>query len=478
MSTSSRFFNNTGDTYNIPDVFASKSSPDTATISQLDDLTDHAVHLYHTNPLAHGAVETVTLNTVGTGLKLQSKINYKYLGISEDEAIKKQEELEEIFNMLAGSTHLDIMGLRNFKQLQEIAYRTAKMTGGAIALYPKVKTDKNFKLKIKLLEAQHLCNKDNMQDTERLAGGVKVDGFGAVSHYHILKNHPNGYGKKQEWVVIPTKSGLKHNVVHLYEQKRAGQRRGVPYISAVLDVFRKLNDYSEAELDSALLNARFAGFVWNDTPPPPEMDELDEEADAPMPSMDIKKGNLIQLEQGWKVDFADPSRPNANFGGFMEAQIKMMCIGLNIPFELFMKHFTASYSASRGAIIEGKKYFYSQRHDLASIFCQPTYENVILELVLDGKIQLQGFLTDPLARLAWLGTEWIGDAQEELDPLKAVNASAKRMELGLSTGDREAKEMNGSSFKRNVDVATEETKLLEKSGLLERGKKPKDGGKK
>lgn len=458
---------NGGGTYALPEVFAKKTSPDTAVIGQVDELAKHAVHLYHTNPLASGAVETATLNTVATGLKLQSKINYKYLGISEEEAYEMQEKIETMFNMIANSTHLDIMGLRDFKQLQEIAHRTMKMTGGTVALFPTVKTDKNFKLKIKLLEAQHLRNKDNEVDSHKLAGGVQLDQYGKVSKYHLLKNHPNGYFGKNEWAVIPAFSGLKQNVIHLYEQKRAGQRRGVPYISAVLDVFRKLNDYSEAELDSALLNARFAGFVWNENPPPYDPNETAVEN----PSMDIKKGNLIQLEQGWKVTFADPARPNANFGGFLEAQVKVMCIGLNIPFELFMKHFTASYSASRGAIIEGKKYFYSQRYDLAKIFCQPVYENVILQLVFDGQLNLAGFLTDPLARLAWLGSEWIGDAQEELDPLKAVNASEKRVQGGFSTRDREAKEMNGSSFNRNVEVAKDETKQLEDSGLPYIGKK-------
>lgn len=460
-------------TYTIPDVFVKKTSPDTAVIGQVDELARHATHLYHTNPLAQGAVETSTLNTVATGLKLQSKINYKYLGLSEDQAALIQEQLETMFNMIADSKNLDIMGIRNFKQMQEIAYRTMKMTGGCIALFPNVKTDSNFKLKIKLLEATHLRNKDNASDNSKLAGGIELDAYGKVSKYHLLKKHPNGYsGSDYEWVVIPAYSGLKQNVIHLYEQKRAGQRRGVPYIAAVLDVFRKLNDYSDAELDAALLNARFAGFVWNETPPLPNAEDDDVE---PV-QMDIKKGNLIQLEQGWKVSFADPARPNVNFGGFLESQVKVMCIGLNIPYELFMKHFTASYSASRGAIIEGKKYFYSQRYDLAQDFCQPVYENVILQLVLDGKINLPGFLTDPLARLAWLGTEWIGDTQEELDPVKAVNAAEKRVLNGFSTRDAEAKGMNGSSFQRNIDAAKEETSKLEESALPYIGQKGNNNG--
>lgn len=459
MSVFTNFFSNDG-VYTLPEVSAKKSSPDTAIIGQLDELAAHTVQLYHTNSLASGAIETVTLNTVATGLKLQSKINYKYLGLTEEQAIEMQAKIENVFNMVANSTYLDIMGLHDFKQLQEIAHRTMKMTGGTLVLFPTVENDANFKLKIKLLEAQHLANKDNKADTELIAGGIELDTYGAVSKYHILKNHPNGYVGKKEWVTIPRKSGLKYNVLHLYEQKRAGQRRGIPYIASVLDIFRKINDYSEAELDAAILNARFAGFVFNENPPMVE----DDETTTPEP-MTIKKGNLIQLQQGWKIHFADPARPNVNFTTFLEGQIKMMCIGLHIPYELFMKHFEASYSASRGAIIEGKKYFYSQRYDLATMFCQPVFENVMLQFVLDGTLDLAGFLTDPLARLAWLGTEWVGDVQEELDPLKAVNAAEARVKSGFSTRDREAKQINGTDFGRNIETANDETTKLEKSGL-------------
>jgi len=368
--------------------------------------------------------------------------------------------------MIASSKLLDIEGTKDFKQIQEVVYRTMKLTGGAIVLLPIVKKGNVSFQKVKVLESHHLKNKDGKEDTSNLTGGIEEDANGEISKYHILKQHPNSSvnGVEEEWVIIPAKSDIKHNVLHYYKQERAGQKKGIPYLSAVLDTLRKLTDFSEAELDAAILNARYAGFIFNDNPP--QLGGMDEEEDTKEKEpMQLKKGNLIQLPQGWKVDFANPSRPNANYATFAEAQLKELCVGLNLSYEMFLKHFRASYSASRGAVVEGKKYFKSERHDLASSVCQPIFENIILQLVIDKTLYLPGFLTDPMTRMAWLGSVWVGDAQEELDKLKAGKGSKLLIEEGLSTRDREAKEINGTNYNRNVAIAEDETSKLELSKI-------------
>ena len=62
---------------------AGSTAPNTVANMQSDALANHSTYLYHTNTLAHGVIETVTTNTVATGLKLQSHINYEYLGITK-----------------------------------------------------------------------------------------------------------------------------------------------------------------------------------------------------------------------------------------------------------------------------------------------------------------------------------------------------------------------------------------------------------
>ena len=65
-------------------------------------------------------------------------------------------------------------------------------------------------------------------------------------------------------------------------------------------------------------------------------------------------------------------------------------------------------------------------------------------------------------------------SQGMLDPLKEINAATKRVELGVSTRQRETMEMNGGSFDDNAEqLLREAEKMGEINQLL---KPPTDSG--
>jgi capsid protein len=107
--------------------------------------------------------------------------------------------------------------------------------------------------------------------------------------------------------------------------------------------------------------------------------------------------------------------------------VRQIGAALDIPFEVLLKHFTASYSASRGAMLEMWRSVISRRTWLVRRFCQPVREWVIEEAVLRGYLNAPGFFTDPLARAAYCRTEWTGPTMGQLNPLDEVNAAEKRI---------------------------------------------------
>ena len=162
-----------------------------------------------------------------------------------------------------------------------------------------------------------------------------------------------------------------------------------------------------------------------------------------------------------------PNRPNTAFDPFVMAVLRQIGARLEIPFELLVKHFTASYSASRAALNEAWAYFQRRRHWLVSMFCQPIYEAIITEAITLGRLKAPGFFTDPLIRKAWLGTLWTGDAQPSLDPVKDANAADIRLnKTYLTTHDEEARAFNGSDWeaKRPRIIANQQT--LKAAGLI------------
>ena len=113
------------------------------------------------------------------------------------------------------------------------------------------------------------------------------------------------------------------------------------------------------------------------------------------------------------------------------AVLRQIGVALELPFEVLVKHFTASYSAARAAIMEAWRFYQREREFLVEAFCRPVWEWAITEAVARGLLDAPGFFDDPLVRDAWLGTEWIGASAPQIDPLKEANAATAWNKLGV-----------------------------------------------
>ena len=141
---------------------------------------------------------------------------------------------------------------------------------------------------------------------------------------------------------------------------------------------------------------------------------------------------------------------------------KQIGAALEIPFELLNKSFTASYSASRAALLEAWKAFKMRRTWFANDFCQPIYEMWLSEAIARGRVKAPGFFNDPSIKKAWSRSEWIGPAQGMLDPVKEVNAAILRTSHAFSTHERETTELTGGNWDDNINQVTRENELLSK----------------
>jgi lambda family phage portal protein len=144
-------------------------------------------------------------------------------------------------------------------------------------------------------------------------------------------------------------------------------------------------------------------------------------------------GNAVNLVPGESVDSVNPGRPNDSFDPFVQAILRQAGAALELPFEVLVKHYTASYSAARAALLDAWRFFRGRRAWLASYFCQPIYELWLAEAVALGRIRAPGFFADPAIRKAYCGAEWVGDGPGSIDPLKEVDAAERRIQIGTST---------------------------------------------
>jgi capsid protein len=145
--------------------------------------------------------------------------------------------------------------------------------------------------------------------------------------------------------------------------------------------------------------------------------------------------------------------------------VRQIAAAVEVPFEVLMLHFTASYSASRAAL----EVFYltvrRRREWLSSHWCQPGYRAWLYEQVARGIYKMPGFLTNPARRAAWSAVRFRGDGKISLDPAREAKALEVHEAHGWSTGAQITAELNGGDYDTNITTRVGEHKRFVDGGL-------------
>ena len=434
-------------------------------------LRERSRDLYMGVPIATGAIKTCRTNIVGAGLRLKSQIDYKAIGLSQEQSRELEERIEREFALWADSTACDLERLDNFYELQQLAFINWLISGDLVALLPTTqRANMPYDLRIQLIEADRLSTPTTEKRNPLVTEGVEVNSQGEVTAYHICNKHPlsKEIGQK-EWARVEAygKETGRPNILHIMNRERIGQRRGVPFLAPVIEALKQLGRYTDAELIAAVVSGMFTVFIEkkgiSSEIPFGEVVAEEMQVDRNDPnSIELAPGAIVDLNEGEEAKTVNPGRPNTAFDGFVTSITRQIGAALEIPYELLIKNFNASYSASRGALLEAWKMFRMYREWLSNDFCQPIYEEWLAEAVAKGRIVAPGFFEDPLIRKAYSSAEWNGPAQGLLNPVQEVTAAEKRVANGFSTRAKESKEMNGTDYYRNINqLKTEEALLSE-----------------
>lgn len=435
----------------------------------LDDystLVDRSFDLDRNNPMAHGAISSLADNIVGTGLRVQSQIDAEFLNLSDEQADAWQRDAERVFNLWARSKLCDAKREQNFSEMQQTAFISCLLTGDVFAQRQFVNNE-FLGTCWRLIDSKRVSNPNWNTDSRRIAGGIERDSNGVPRYYHIASTNP---GSRIDPVVKWSKyrrdsfDGFNIDILHAFRKRAINEPRGRPILAPVIEAFKQLGRYTEAELQAAVVSGLFTVFIKS-----PDgnteldfYDGLDEQSSPSDSAYEMGNGAIVGLAEGEDISTANPGRPNSGFDAFVLSVVRQIGVALGLPYELMIKHFTASYSASRAALNEAQRAFKQRRFWFGSNFCQPIYDSVIIEAVAKGRLNAPGFFADYETRQAYLKSIWVGDAYGSLDPLKDVNAAEKRINLGLTTRTQETLEINGGDYEKNFSQRAKES-VYEKS---------------
>lgn len=440
-------------------------SPDKDINDNINILRQRSRDLYMGGaPITTGAINTVVTNVIGSGLVLRPQVDAKFLKFSDTKAEEWKLNVTRQFDYWANSKNCDKFRMNNFYELQQLAFLSHLLSGDVFVLLP-YKSRQNFlyQLTIQLVEADRIATPLDLIGSKNINQGVEIKD-GEVNAYYILNNHPGSFNFDNSYKKVEAygRNTGRRNVLHLMYSERPEQTRGVPYLAPVMESLKQLGRYSTAELTSAVISAMFTVFVKSESAEGvpgegfPEHQTIDK--DDPF-SYELGNGTVVNLDMNESIEIADPKRPNPNFDGFVTAIIRQIGAGLDIPYEVLIKHFSSSYSASRAAILEAWKMFKKRRNWLANNFCQPIYEEFLIEAVSKGYVEAPGFFDSPIIRAAYSKAEWHGPSQGQLDPKKEVQAAKMRVEEGFSTREKESAELNGTEYNANHRQLIKEEKM-------------------
>jgi lambda family phage portal protein len=456
---------------------------DSAIVPDLTTLREDSQHLARNNALAGGALKTNITKVVGTGLRVKARVDRQALRLSDDQADAWERAAEREFLLATETREIDLERELPFSLLQGLAFLRVLEDGDLVVNLPRVRRPGSpYTTRLELIEAARICNPEFGKDTDTLIAGVQKDAYGAPELFHVCNRHPARRWKLQggkpvdlSWRSLRAfaQDGTPL-ALHLKDKMRPGQTRGVPYLAPVIELIKQLGRYTDAEVMAAVVSGMLTVFVYNDSGNPefgPAATQTnptgDPAAQVDATGLELGYGSVLGLRDGQRVETVNPGRPNTAFDPFFVAIARQIGMCLELPFEVLLKHFTASYSAARAALLDAWDYFFRRRHWLASQFCQPIYEVIITEAVVFGRLAAPGFLQDPLIRRAWLGTRWDGDAPGEIDPVKAVEAASKRVDMYLTTLDQEYAEMIGGDHESIQPQIVKERSWIKENGLAQ-----------
>jgi lambda family phage portal protein len=456
---------------------AFSGSPDVDIVANLPLLRQRSRDLFMGAPLAAAAVLTLRVNAVGSGLKLMPQIDGAVLGKTKEEAAALNKFIADEFNLFADTPEVDWNRRLKFAQLQDLVFTNQCISGDVLVTLPmKERMGGVYATKIRLIEADRVSNPwgagrngETAAGGPLVFGGVELSEDGEVQAYWVAKRHPasavlgctiggNPILDPEDFERIPAFGPETGRPVAFLvgEMERPEQRRAVPMFAKCLTELKNLSRYIESTTVQNVIKSYFTAFVTS-AMPSTEMfsglindDAMTDLVQRNPYHVKLGPGIINWMRPGDQITFPIHAGPESEFEPYTTALCKFIGAALGIPFEVLLKQFNASYSASRASLLQFWGRVKVMRQMLVDQFCQPVFNAWLMEAVGAGKVQAPGFFEDPRVFRAWSRCSWSGASPGSIDPLKEIVAADKRVKLGISTLEREALEINGSDWRENA----------------------------
>lgn len=441
-------------------------SADEDLLPELKDIRERSRDLNRNDAHASGITSTMTTNVVGSGIRPQSRVDREVLDIDEVTVNAFQKDAERVWKRWA--PFADAGNRMDFYEIQQLVDRQILENGEALIIPMMIQDSvRPYRTALQVIESDRLDTPPDKRSDRSVRSGVRIGEKGEPVSYFIQKTHPGDirYAKREdrEFIEIPASSEYgRRNVFHLYYVQRSGQTRGVPFFAPVLNYFKDLSEYAEAELVAARIAACFSLFITSEASMDVSAGGAYDRNPAGQLIESLEPGMIKHLMPGESITSFNPQRPGSSFEPFVERILKAISAALGLPYELVAKDFSkTNYSSARAALLEARRYFKMRQEWLSRKLCQPVWEMLLEEAYLRGEVKADTFYE---AQRYWTSASWIAPGWEWVDPLKEAQAAEVGLRNGIMTySDLYAQE--GRDWEESFEQRKREQAKIKELGL-------------
>ncbi len=438
------------------------------------------LNLITENPIGSGIANAFTNGVLGNGLKLESFIDKTLLkGVSDKQISKIQDTIESYWKVWSRTPKMcDFYQKNSLAGIETMALRSIIGEGDGLLHVSIVRNGSRYYPQVQWIDGTSVATPPEKYGQNKIVSGVEIDSKGRDVAYYVKES--NGNDLNITYKRCPIKSKVRNiNSFQLVKFNEIQQNmvRGRSMLIPVKDLLIQSGRYTESEVTKAIIQSYMTFFITQDKEVEEDNDgkstlediidggSTDRQEDEVVEEdrvMGLGPGVINQLKPGENAILPESKAPTAGFKEFMEMLLKLTGMAVNIPYEVLLKSFNSSYSASQASLQEAARGWEIFRDEFITKFMMPIYIAFVDCLVLQGIITCAGYEDDIYAKYAWLGSNWHGAATLNIDPVKNAKAAIMAINSNLTTREQESRKLYGNDWPSTINRLSKEKEIIDK----------------
>lgn len=399
-------------------------------------LRNRSRELSRNNPFAKKAVQSISNNTIGTGIRAKITARSK----------TNKQRVHDAWIAWSDKTACDADNRKTFYGIQKMVMRAVIESGDCFVL-KKIDPKGKVPLKLQVLEIDYLdmSRHDSIGTTDGVFDfyGIRFNKKGERIGYWLYESHP---GESIFVRGLTSKLVPSSSVIHVFEQLRPGQQIGVPFgVSSFLRA-RDMDEYNDAQVVRQKIAACYSVFIQTDATISTSVEREEMER--------VEPGVIQQLGAGESVHFGQPPTVE-NFAEFHRTIMQGIGAGFGTTYENITGDYSkVNFSSGKMGHIEHHRNVEDWQWNL--IIPQ------LLDPVWDWFVEAADLVGVPVSGVT---ASWTPPRREMIDQAKEVKGILGAVRMGLMSVQDAIREQ-GYDPEEVIEEIEEWNKILDEKGII------------